>query len=309
MRPLPSITAGLLLVSVISSRSDPADATVEGKLSEVSVTLADSRINESSGLVRSLRHPGIFWTLNDSGGEPCVFALDTQGRTRAKVRLRDAVNLDWEDIAISRNTEGQPRLLIADIGDNLGIRPSIVIYDIPEPDIAPDNQTHPEETWSGATRAIHAAYPDHPRNAEGLVIHPVTRRMYIVTKSDSVPSEVFSLPLGANGDATEMLEPVAQISFPTEARLGKRPRDNTMATAADISPDGSRLLIATYSHIYEWRLSGSESLADALKKSPVKLAPTVTRQMEAVAYDPDGMTIWFTSEQLPAPMVKIGRGD
>ena len=67
--------------------------------SEIVAKLADTRIKESSGLARSMRHEGIFWTMNDSGGEPCVFAIDLQGRTRAKVRVADAVHFDWDDPA------------------------------------------------------------------------------------------------------------------------------------------------------------------------------------------------------------------
>ena len=44
--------------------------------SETVTTLVDTRIKESSGLARSMRHEGIFWTMNNSGGEPCVFAID-----------------------------------------------------------------------------------------------------------------------------------------------------------------------------------------------------------------------------------------
>lgn len=307
MNPLLRPFACLFMLLAIRSLGGPADAVLEREIQETSVTLADARITESSGLVRSLRHPGIFWTLNDSGGEPCVFALDPQGRTRAKVRLRDAANIDWEDIAIGRTASGDARLYVGDIGDNLGVRPSIVIYDIPEPDISPPDRPNPDETWSQAPRILHAAYPNHPRNAEGMFVHPVDGRIYLVTKSDSVPSEVWTVPAKADGTLTVILEPVAEISFPAEGRLGKRPRDNTMTTAADISPDGSRLLISTYSRIYEWRLSPDESLSDSLKASPIKIEPTVTRQMEAVAYDPDGHTLWFTSEQLPAPLVRIER--
>jgi hypothetical protein len=63
--------------------------------------------------------PLIFWTLNDSGGEPCVFAIDRSGKTRAKVRVRDAANFDWEDLALGKDDQARPALFIGDIGDNL----------------------------------------------------------------------------------------------------------------------------------------------------------------------------------------------
>lgn len=274
---------------------------------ETQVLLADPHINESSGLARSIKHPGIFWTLNDSGGEPCVLAIDESGKSRAKVRLRDAANLDWEDLAIGPGPDGNPCLFVADVGDNLGLRPSIQIYRFPEPDIPDPTEDSPAETWSEHPRVLHAAYPDHPHNAEGLAVHPEWGQIILVTKSDTGLTHLFSLPTNTDSDSTSLLNPLTHLTFPSEARLGKRPRDNTMATAADISPDGQRFLISTYSHIYEWNISSFDHLAIDLAQPPAKIAPTVTRQMEAVCYAEDSLTIWFTSEQLPAPLIRIQR--
>ncbi len=309
MRSMAAIFWAFLCVSCapVALGGDLSQATSETGLVETEVTLADARINESSGLIRSIRYPDIFWTLNDSGGEPCIFALDTAGRTRAKVRLRDAVNLDWEDIAIGPGVDGQPRLFIADIGDNLGMRPSIQIYEIPEPEVPSLKEEHPAETWSDTPRILHAAYPDHPYNAEGIAVHPSTGEILIFTKSDTGLTHIFAFPQSSPHETTAVLKLVTQITFPSEARLGKRPRDNTMATAADISPDGRHLLIATYSHIYEWTLGKGNDLATDLAATPVKIAPKVTHQMEAVCYARDAETLWFTSEQLPAPMIRIQR--
>src|SRR5688500_17838526 len=43
-------------------------------------TLADRAVRESSGLVASRREPGLFWTHNDSGDGPLVYAFDRAGR-------------------------------------------------------------------------------------------------------------------------------------------------------------------------------------------------------------------------------------
>src|SRR5689334_12926657 len=58
--------------------------------------LAD--VPEASGLTISRRHDGLLWTHNDSGNEPVLFAIDTSGRARGRVRVSARLR-DWEDIS------------------------------------------------------------------------------------------------------------------------------------------------------------------------------------------------------------------
>jgi hypothetical protein len=267
--------------------------------------LADKRLSESSGLALSLRHPGILWTFNDSAGEPCVFAIDREGKTRAKVRLPDAVNFDWEDIASARNAEGVPCLYIADIGDNLHVRASVAIYEIPEPDLPQDAG---KETRSAKPRFWHLRYPEGRPDAETLLVHPVTRRLYIVTKDPEGHSVLYACPEQPSSPGqTLLLKKLTSLEFPARERTGRRPHHACMATAGDISPDATRLVIATYSYLHEWSLPPGLSLAEALKKPARLIAPPVTPQMEGVCYDADSATLWFTSERLPAPLYRIRR--
>ena len=177
-----------LLLAVVAAQEG-----VTASKSERVATLADTRIKESSGLARSQRHEGIFWTTNDSGGEPCVFAIDLQGRTRAKVRIQDAANFDWEDLASGLDEQNQPVLYIGDIGDNLHIRPTVQVYRISEPAIAAAGEIVPE-TISGPSMHWHLSYPGGPRNAEGLLVHPKTRRLHVLSKAEDGRSVLYAFP-------------------------------------------------------------------------------------------------------------------
>lgn len=268
--------------------------------------LEDKRIKESSGLALSGRAPSIFWTTNDSGGEPCVFAIDRSGKTRAKVRVRDAANFDWEDIASGKDEKGTPMLFIGDIGDNLFIRSSVQVYQIPEPEInAPDKPV--EETETAAPQIWRANYPDGSHNAESLLLHPLTRRLYILTKSEDGRSALYAFPQPLQSKVSMVLEKVIDLTFPTLIRVGKRPHDNCMTTGASIAPDGSRLVVATYSSLYEWLLPPDKPLAEALKQTPVRIEPELLRQTESVCYDSDSRTLWLTSEHLPTPLLQVTR--
>ncbi len=266
--------------------------------------LQDKRINESSGLTRSLLEPGVLWTHNDSASDPCIYAIDQAGKTRAKVRLPHAVNFDWEDMASAKDGNGTSQLFIADIGDNLLLRPSIQVYQISEPDLP---KTADKEILSADPQIWHGQYPDGHHNAETLLVHPQTRRIYIVTKSEEEKSAVYAFPETLTKDKPMKLEKIADLRFPQRQLIGKRPHDACQTTAGSFSADGSRLAISTYSFIYEWRIKPGESLVEALKKPARLITIPLIPQLEAICYDVDGKTLWFTSERLPAPLWRIVR--
>ena len=62
-------------------------------------TVTDPEIDEASGLVASQVNPDTFWTLNDSDGPVCVYAIATNGDLKHKLCLEGAENYDWEAIA------------------------------------------------------------------------------------------------------------------------------------------------------------------------------------------------------------------
>ena len=86
-------------------------------------------IQESSGLVASRTHPGVFWTHNDSGNPPRLFAVRADG-SLIREYVVGAPNVDWEDIA----ADDKGRLYIGEIGNNGGLLPLRAVYRVEEPD-------------------------------------------------------------------------------------------------------------------------------------------------------------------------------
>lgn len=300
----------VLLLAVLSASrvqsSEPwPEKPVPSKSTQVAI-LEDKRINESSGLALGIRDPSVFWTMNDSGGEPCVFAIDRSGKTRAKVRVRDAANFDWEDIASGKDEAGTPTLFIGDIGDNFFIRSTIQVYQIPEPAVRAPGQSV-EETETAEPVIWRANYPDGHQNAESLLVHPQTRRLYVLTKSDDGKCALYAFPQPLQPKVSMTLEKVVDLTFPQLIRAGKRPHDNCMTTAACFSPDGTRMVAATYSSLYEWQLPRGKPLSEALSQPPIRIEPDMLRQLEGVCYDTDSRTLWLTSEHLPTPLQRVTR--
>lgn len=290
-----------LLLAAALPAQEPAPEPVESRQAAV---LKDRRINEASGLAPSRRHEGVFWTHNDSGGEPCLFGINQKGDTVAKVRLPGAVNFDWEDIATRTDAEGRHWIYVADIGDNMRLRPGVQIYQIPEPDL-PADPGH--EFESAKPRLWRGAYPDGRHDAECLLVHPATGLMHIITRSAEGRSAVYAFPAQLVEDEAMKLEKVADLPIAPTPREGKRPRDAAMITAGSISDDGTRLVIATYSHLREWTLRPGEPLAEVLARQPRLLLPPLLRQLEGVCHEKDGHGLWLISEQLPTPLHFIPR--
>ena len=112
----------------------------------------DRRIRESSGVVASRKHPGLLWTINDSGGDPMLFLTDTTGASLGAFTLSAATNVDWE--ALGRGRCGEDECLyIGDTGDNGERRRSVTLYRIHEP--APLNP--PRDVVVDGTRALRVA--------------------------------------------------------------------------------------------------------------------------------------------------------
>src|SRR3954452_118827 len=90
--------------------------------------LESAGLDESSGIVASRAHPGIFWTHNDSGNPPELFAITREGKEVRTYKV-DAKNIDWEDIALDE----KGRLLIADTGNNQHDRGEVYVHRLAEP--------------------------------------------------------------------------------------------------------------------------------------------------------------------------------
>lgn len=197
----------------------------------VSVPLPPA-LEESSGVATSRTHPGIFWTHNDSGGDPIVFAVDSTGTIRSRVRVEGATNRDWEDVAVAACEPGSDDhcLFIAETGDNNARYPHVAVYRIPEPDPTA------ADTVSAPSDIFRFTYPDGPRDAEGLFV--TTAGIHIVTKGRTGAIELFRLPAPyPSGTATIQL--VQRLAPPPTSM-------SAQATAAAVDTDEQIVLIRTY---------------------------------------------------------------
>jgi hypothetical protein len=139
------------------------------------LTIHDSHIKESSGLVRSARHPSMLWTHNDGGRTAEIYGLNAKGRTVAQITLRGVNPYDPEALSRGVDAAGKPALFLGDIGDNAERRSNVSVFRVTEPTSLGRHTLRP--TW------FRFKYPDGPHDAEALLIDPRDGRIWIATKS------------------------------------------------------------------------------------------------------------------------------
>jgi hypothetical protein len=243
--------------------------------------IAAPAIVEASGLAASTRHPGVFWTHNDSGDTARVFALRADGSLAAEIALAGVTATDVEDIAVGPCDDGSC-VFVADIGDNAARRASVSVHRFPEP-----------EALANASVAVTSAtfrYEDGPHNAESLLVDPVSRAVFVVTKEKAGPSSLFRVP-AAGGIATR------------EGALTP-PLGSNLVTAGSFARDGGFVALRTYTHAFVFRIAPGDRLADALGRPPCVVPAPSEPQGEAIAFTATG-ALRFLSEGERVPFYEV----
>jgi hypothetical protein len=234
-------------------------------------------VRETSGLARSRRDPGRFWTHNDAGNDAELFAVDAEGKLVQRVRVTGTQAADWEDLEVGPCESGDC-LYVGDIGDNDAERERITIYRVSEP--------APEASESLPAEALHARYPGGPRDAEALFVTD-SGDLYLVTKGRRGPIALYRYPAPQRAGETVTLEPVREL-FPEPADEQDR------VTAATASPDGRWVGIRSYRQLFLYRTA--ELLGDgAVEPLTVDLGSLGHSQGESLVLDADG-AVWVSTE-------------
>lgn len=269
---------------------------------QLSGMLIDPQLNEISGLAASRRHRDVLW-LHDDGGNPArLFAVSTRGQRLATFRLEGVPKTDWEDIA-AFELDGRAYLLVADVGDNGGLRKTLQLHVVEEPTRLRNARLKP--AWSIAFR-----WPDGARDCEAVVVDAARGQIMLVSKKRQ-PPELFTLPLRPSG--TQLLTAtrvglLAGVPQPDAASLRKSPRRARLVaqvTAADISPDGRTLAVMTYRNLLLYPRGPRQSWAQAVAQSPKSAPLPWLPQAEALGWASDGRGLYATGEFIPAPLYLI----
>lgn len=249
-------------------------------------------IIEVSGIACSRVTPGYIWMESDER-EDCIIATDEAGKKRAcKLKMSKTIGWDWEDLS-GGVYNGTNYLFIGSFGDNEEKRTDYRIIYFEEPAIDPVNM--PEQTVT--PNYIKYVYPDgKSHNNEALMYDNREQMIYIITKVYYNVCQVFRIPFRLDyGDEVQTLEYICDLGVRSD--LGESDKNQPykgfhLVTGADISPDGSQILIknhnnivASYSWVLLWERLDGESVSETLKRQPEPLkCYTYEWQGEAICW-------------------------
>ncbi len=265
--------------------------------------MQDTAVTESSGIVASRANRDIFWSHNDSGDGPILYAFDRSGKSYGRWTAPGAKNVDWEDLAIGPGPRpGRWYIYAGDIGDNQRNRAEVVIYRIEEPRIAGAPECARACRTAPAT-AFRLRYPDGPHNAETLLVHPVSGDLYIISKASSGDRDTTVYVARAEQLSAKpaTMTAVAALSIPDpmfRAFIGG-------LTGGEISPDGRRVALCDYFHAYEIGLPPGAKFDEIWKKPFTSALIGLGLQIEAICYRADQQALILTSEGKPCPIYEL----
>ncbi len=260
-------------------------------------------LNESSGLTASRANSGVYWTHNDSGGGPFIYAIDERGASFGVWRVQGAKNDDWEDIGVGPGPDASKSYLyIGDIGDNGSSRREIIIYRTPEPvaNTSTSNSTKAKPELTDIAEVFSLKYPDGKHDAETLIVHPTTGVVYIVTKVAMSNPKVYVAELPGVAGPTVTMKLIGEVKIPSLF--------GGILTGGSISPDGKRVAFCDYFQGYEVVLpEGISDFNEIWKQKLVSFDFGKRKQGEGVAYRADGRALLGTSEGKNAPLIQVER--
>lgn len=255
--------------------------------------LQERTVAEASALAASWRTPDAYWTLNDSDNDPLLFAFDSGGRALGTFRVEGARNTDWEALQVGPGRDGQPALYVGDVGDNLGRRADVQLYRTPEPALD-SNAARPASGALMPVERFSFVYPDGPRDAETLLVHPQSGEISIVSKSFSGRGRVYRVPQPLATDRRATLEFVADLDLTSLGLFAGAVTDGAF------SPDGRRVVLRTYTVALEYDVPPEPSPA-AIWRQPPRVYPLDDPpQGEGITYRRDSRALLTIGEGTPA---------
>lgn len=286
--------AGLAATAAACSGTSGGSTVGDGGHCEPPVVLAElpASLHEASGVTRDPRDPDLFWVHNDSGNPAELYAVSAEGRVIAMAPVLGATNRDIEDVAVGPCSAGSC-LYLADIGDNLAVHPSVFIHALSLPVLdglesgrASLPAVEPRITWQ-------LVYPAGPRDAESLAVDGGHAELIVVTKGREGMVELYVADLDSlsrAGAEMDTLRRVGRLALPIGGGTGQ------YVTAADLSPDGTRLAVRSYTTLYEFDWPGSAAFDTLASPRRTSLLGAFEAQGEGVAWETSGDGLVLVSE-------------
>jgi len=297
-RLIPFLLANVLIGAAVRATPPTDPATRDYAPGAVIAQISDKSINESSGVAVSRVSDNVFWTHNDSGDRARFFAFNRAGEVLGDFTVENAGAVDWEDMA-SFTLDGKNYLLAADVGDNASKRRNCVLWLIEEPEV-------PAKPGGAAKVRLLAresfTYEGGPRNCESVAVDTARREVVLISKTGGNNCKAYVLPIPSSPPF-----PKEGSTLPGDFPVAKAIADLSLPTTTgmDISPDGLRAIVVTYTDAWEYTRRADEDWAAGFARAPRKIKLPQRNKGESICYGRDGVTLYLTTEGVPCPLIEV----
>jgi hypothetical protein len=224
-----------------------------------------SELSEISGLEKL--SDSLLIAINDGGNEPALFLLNLRGQIVRKIRVSNALNVDWEALAIDENY-----LYIGDFGNNMNERTDLCIYRINRSDIATLNDIAAEKMSISYREQTKFPPNDHERYFDAEAMTFFEGQLWIFTKNSTKPfdgvSYIYMVQFEAN--QTKTLSKVSNLKLNKTSYL-----KDAVTSACTVE---NSIVLSTYN-----RLIKLDFPKQGLTKSTIYKYPHI-QQVEACTY-------------------------
>jgi hypothetical protein len=238
-------------------------------------------LKENSGIAII---PGnkLLWFVNDSGNKDHLYGLDSIGKIKQELNIKNAKNNDWEDLTSDENGN----IYIGDFGNNRSDRKNLVIYKVSITDNA--KKEVPAEK-------IEFYYPEQTdfSSKKKSLLYDVEAffyfqdHFYLFTRNRSTPFNgktfCYKIPATPGKHPAQLMGSINICDDP----------NNCQITSAAISASGKQVVLLTYDTV--WLLS--EFINDNFTKGA--LTPLTLKhrsQKESVCFE-DENTLLISDEE------------
>lgn len=132
--------------------------------------------------------------INDGGNPNTLYVLSFEGKLEKTVKVVNAENVDWEDIA-----SDSEYLYIGDIGNNLNKRKFLCIYKVKKSDVLNDTEVKAEKITFSYQEQTSFPPSKAERFFDAEALFHRDGKLYILTKTNDEPwsgkSWVYELPI------------------------------------------------------------------------------------------------------------------
>ncbi|GAA4279178.1 SdiA-regulated domain-containing protein [Aquimarina mytili] len=262
----------ILLLTMTASCQKKKDSNL------VKINSLPNAIHEISGI--TLLHNTILYAINDSGNDNTLFELNERGKIMREIKIQDAKNIDWEDLAYDQNNN----IYIGDFGNNTNKRKDLVIYKVS--DVSTSKVTIDKIKFSYEDQH---KFPPKKKNlnydVEAFVY--LNDNLYLFSKNRSSKfngeTKLYKIPAKAGNHTAKLIDTFVLCEDSKDC----------FVTAATVNKEGNKIALLTYNKLFIFSdFTEDDFFGGAIKK--IKL--NHYSQKEGVCFKNDS-TLYITDEK------------